>query len=811
MDTTFRHVNKSQAKLDALALATGRERFTGDFSFPDLLHVVFLQSPHAFARIRDIDEREARAVAGVVDILSYRNVPRVMYTTAGQGYPEPSPYDTCLFDTMVRYVGDRVAAVVAESEEAARLAAERLRVDFEVLEPLFDPERADREGAPVIHPEEDCRAAILVPYHPQRNTPAVSAFSVGEVDRALATAERIVEGTFTTQYAAHCALEPHVAVSYLDERGRLVVVSSTQVPFHARRITSRVTGIPVSQIRVVKPRIGGGFGAKQEVILEPYVALVTYRTHRPARALLSRREVFTLTRTRHPFRITIRAGYSADGAIQALDFRALENTGAYGAHALTVLSNAGAKVLPLLNKIPHLRFEGKAVYTNLPVAGAYRGYGATQGVFAYGQIVDAVAADAGVDPVDYYRRWAIRSGETSPVFEALGEGKEGVAMRLHSVGLGRCLEAGAREFGWSEKRARYAASRAGGPATSAVSRPAAGTKTHGCGGTSTSVSPGARRRRGVGMVALMQGSAIPLVDMASAWMKMNDDGSFHLAAGATDIGTGSDTILAQIAAEVLDVPPERITVYSSDTDFTPFDTGAYASSTTYLSGEAVRKCALAVREQILKVAADILGVPAERLACRDGRVAAAGGAGGAGEGSVDYGDLCRHALYMKDQFQIQACASHVAQESPPPFAAHFAEVEVDAETGFLTVLDYVAAVDCGTPLNPILAEGQCEGAIVNGLSYALTERYIFSGGGRTLNDSFGRYNLYTAPDVGPVRVFLVDGGYEPSGPFGAKSVAEININGALPAIANAFCHATGKRLYHAPFTPERVLQALESG
>ncbi len=792
----FRHVNRSALKADALALAAGRELFTADFSFPGMLHIAFLQSPHAFARIRGIDEREARAMPGVVDVLSHRNVPRVMYTTAGQGYPEPSPYDTCLFDTVVRYAGDRVLAVVAESEEAARRAVERVRVDYEVLQPVLDPEAADREGAPVIHPEEDCRAAILAPYHPERNTAAEAGFSAGEVERALAASERVVAGTFTTQYASHCALEPHAAVSYLDSRGRLVIISTTQVPFHARRITSRVTGIPLSRIRVIKPRIGGGFGAKQEVILEPYAALVTWRTHRPARALLSRREVFTLTRTRHPFRITMRAGYSADGAIQAIDYRALGNTGAYGSHALTVLANAGSKVLPLLNKVPNIRFTGKAVYTNLPVAGAYRGYGATQGFFAYGQIVDMIAADVGLDPLDYYRRWAIRSGETSPVFEALGEGKEGVAMVLRSVGLERCLEQGARAFGWRSRRERYGRPPGGGPAAEG-------------GGAGA----GPRFLRGVGMAALMQGSAIPLVDMASAYMKMNDDGSFHLAVGATDIGTGSDTILAQIAAEVLDISPERITVFSSDTDFTPFDTGAYASSTTYLSGEAVRKCALSIREQILRVAADMLGAAEGELVCREGRVSrrpAAGSAetGGAGGSSVDYGEICRFALYMKDQFQIQAAASHVAAESPPPFAAHFAEVEVDTETGFLKVTDYLAAVDCGTPINPALAEGQCEGAIVNGLSYALTERYAFSADGRLLNGSFGRYNLYTAPDVGPLRVILV-GGYEPSGPFGAKSVAEININGPLPAIANAFCHATGKRLYEAPFTPERVLEALE--
>ncbi|MBA7670449.1 putative xanthine dehydrogenase molybdenum-binding subunit XdhA [subsurface metagenome] len=432
----------------------------------------------------------------------------------------------------------------------------------------------------------------------------------------------------------------------------------------------------------------------------------------------------------------------------------------------------------MLNKIPNIKFDGKSVYTNLPIGGAYRGYGASQGYFGYGQIVDMIAADTHIDPVDFYKKYAISRGETSPIFKALGEGREGVEMKLQSVGLDKCLEKGAAAFNWREKREQYWFY---------------GEK-----------NKNSRFKRGVGMVSLMQGSAIARVDMASAYMKMNDDGAFNLNIGATDLGTGSDTVLAQIAAEVLDVPLEKIIVYSSDTDFTPFDKGAYASSTTYLSGEAVRKCALKVKKQILKAASYILESPEDRLICRSGKVCVED----SGQ-SVTYSDICVYTLYQDNQFQIQATASHVPDQSPPPFAANFAEIEVDTETGMIKVLNYLAAVDCGTPINPALAEGQCEGAVVNGISYALIENYVFSAKGRLINGSFGRYKIFTAKDVGDIKIILVDGEYEDTGPFGAKSIAEININGPMPAIANAFYHATGKRLYRAPFTPEAVLAILK--
>ena len=777
----FKYVNKPVEKIDGLALVTGEEHYTNDFSFTNMLHVAVLHSPFPHASIEDFDDSDARAMKGVVEVLSYKNVNRILYTTAGQGFPEPSPYDNVLFNDVMRFVGDNVCAVAAESKETADAALAKIKVKYRQLKPVLDFEKA--EGSPIIiHENDGAFPKIPVYYDASKNIAAKVEAEVGNFEEAYNKSHKKFEHEFYVPYASHCAMEPHAAVSYLDYRGRLVIISSTQVPFHVRRIVSAVAEIPISKIRVIKPRIGGGFGGKQEVLLEPMVALMTWRTKRPAKLVYTRKEVFISTRTRHQYKTTFRVGYESDGTINALHLDALENSGAYGSHALTVLANAGSKTLPLLNKIQNLKFTGKGVYTNLPVGGAYRGYGATEAYFGYGQIVDTVCEETGNDIVEYYKKWAIKAGETSPIFKALGEGKEGVAMTVTSTSLRECLDAGATLSDWYKKRNCIRAD----------------------------FNKGKRVKKGIGMVALMQGSAIPEIDMASAYMKMNDDGSFNLLVGATDLGTGSDTVLAQIASEVLDTPVEKIIVTSSDTDHTPFDTGAYASSTTYLSGQAVKKCAGIIKDQILKVGADLLSLPVTDVEVDDGSVVPSQSSKQKNYGKVTFAEICQSSLYQKNQFQIQATASHVSPKSPPPFAAHFVEIEVDTFTGIIRVLNYVATVDCGTPINPTLAEGQAQGAIVNGIAYALFENYYFSPQGILLNDTFGKYGMLTAHDIPPITVKLVDS-YEESGPFGAKSVSEININGALPAIANAFYNATGKRLFRAPFMPEYVLSVLQEG
>ena len=763
-------IGKSEKKIDSLALATGSSRFVEDFEVKNLLYLAFLYSPHAHAEILDIDDRDARNITGVVDVFHYQNVKPVLHTTAGQGFPEPSPYDTVLFDKKVRYVGDRVAVVAAESLAIAVDATKLIKVEYKILEPLFDPEKAMQKGAPILH-GKDRYAPIPVKYEPEYNLAAEVEIGFGNMKNGEAEADFIIDETYHAHYGSHCAIEPHAALSFFDEMGRLVIVCTTQVPFHVRRIVSRVLEYPLAKIRVIKPRIGGGFGGKQEVFLEPVVALATIRHKRPAKIVLSRKEVFQSSRTRHPIRVRLRTGVKNDGEITFLEMDALLNSGAYGTHALTVLSNNGAKVLPLFNKIKNLHFLGRSVYTNLPVGGAYRGYGATQGYFALNQQLDIITRKLSIDLLNYIKKNHIREGETSQVFKALGEGTEGVTQIINSCKLDECIDIGAEEIGWYDKRDQ---------------RLSDGDKV-----------------RGVGVAVSMQGSGIPLIDMGSASMKMNDDGSFNLDIGATDIGTGSDTILAQIAAEVLGVGLDKMIVLSSDTDRTPFDVGAYASSTTYISGAAVKKCAEKIKAQIISVAAKMLNINKNELALAENKVVDK-----KKNKELSLAEVAIHSLYTKDQFQIQANASHIVEQSPPPFIAQFAEVEVDKKTGKVRIIKFVSAVDCGQAINPKLAEGQIEGAAVNGICYALTEQYKFSLSGNLLNKSFRDYKIWTAADMPEFKSFIVES-HEKSGPFGAKSVGEIGINGPMPAIANAIYDAVGIRLYEAPFTPEKVYRKMK--
>ncbi len=764
----FSVVGKNLEKVDGRALVTGKPVFAGDGVPDDALHVAILHSPHPHARIAGIDTVAAEELDGVVAVLTHRNTPATRYTTAGQGYPEPSPYDNRMFDTKVRFVGDRVAAVAAETREQAVAALDVIRVDYDELPAVLSIDDATRDGAPIIHDEPDIEGT----WDPAHNIVAEVAAAAGDVDAAWEACAAVVESTCETHYGQHAPLEPHVALAYLDDNNRLVLSTSTQVPFHVRRIVGRILDVPIHRIRVVKPRLGGGFGVKQEILIEDIVALVTLRTGRPSFLEYTRAEEFVASRTRHPMRVRVKLGADESGKLLAVDMDALSNSGAYGTHGLTVLSNAGSKTLPLYNKAPNVRFNGRVVYTNLPVGGAYRGYGATQSYFALETAMDELAERLGMDPIDLRRRNHIRTGETSPIFEELGEGRKGVEQIITSCELEACISEGAARFGWTERRGR---------------RVTNGSRVH-----------------GIGMSIHMQGSGIPAIDMASATIKMNDDGSFNLLIGATDLGTGSDTILGQIAAEVLGVPLEMIVVYSSDTDVTPFDVGAYASSTTYVSGMAVLRAARDVRDQIVAVAAAMLQTEPDDLHLEDRRVDAADGR------SVTLAKVCERALYGADQVQIAATASFVPDASPPPFMASFAEVAVDTDTGHVEVVRYVAAVDCGTAINPVLAEGQVEGAIANGIGYALTEEMRFDTRGRVTNPDLARYKIPGTLDLPPIEVILVES-YEPTGPMGAKSVSEIPINGPIPTIANAIYDAVGIRLRQTPFTPERVWRALRAG
>ena len=761
-------VGESVEKYDGLPLAAGQPLFADDINLPDMIHAKLLTSPFAHAEIVDIDTTEAEKLPGVKIILTYKNTPRIPHTTAGQGYPEPSPYDTFIFDKKVRFVGDRVAAVGAETLEIAEEALRLIKVKYKKLPSVFDPEEAMKEGAPVIHDEDESTGI----YDKKRNIVSHVEVEIGDVDKAIKDADFKIEGYYTkTQYAQHVPMETHITITYLDENNRLVIRTSTQVPFHVRRIISQILGIPINNIRVVKPRIGGGFGTKQEIVLEDICALMTLRTKRPVRMEYTRREEFVSARTRHPSKIYIRLGANSSGILTGIDMRVVLNTGAYGTHGPTVLFNVGSKSLPIYNKAKNVRFVGDAVYTNLPVAGAYRGYGATQGQFALETAIDELSEKMGIDPLEFRKRNHIKEGETSPIFEKLGEGREGVPQTIESCALDRCIEIGRKEIEWDRWRKKRVKK---GPYV-----------------------------RGVGMAILMQGSGIALIDMASCEIRMNDDGTFQLLTGATDIGTGSDTILAQIAAEELKTDYRNFFVYSSDTDFTPFDTGAYASSTTYVSGGAVLKAAKDLKTKIINYAAKLLKEDPDNLYIKDSTVISKK----SGK-SITYKEIGLKSYYEEEQEHLIGVGSHVSPKSPPPFAAHFVLVDVDTETGKIIPVKYVAVIDAGVVIHPKLAKGQAIGAIVNGLGYALTEEIKFTKTGSPINPTFFDYKILTSLDLPEIVVKFVPT-YEPTGPFGAKSVAEVNINGPLPSISNAVYDAVGIRLKEAPFTPEKVFKLLK--
>jgi putative selenate reductase molybdopterin-binding subunit len=759
-----RVVGRRVRKVDGLKLVTGRTAFTDDFEMPGMLIGKILGSPHAHARITRIDTRRAKALPGVHAVLTYQDVPRVPHTTAGQGWPEPSPYDTYLLDSKVRFVGDRVAAVAAETRAIAEEALRRIEVEYEVLPAVLDMEHAMDPGVAAIHDEPDSTHILDA----SRNLVGEIHKELGSVAEGFKQADLVLEREYRTPRQQHAMLEPHIAIAWLDADDRLVIRTSTQIPFHVRRQVAMILQIPVSRIRVVKPRIGGGFGGKQEQVIDDICAALALATRRPVKLEYTRREEFFMARTRHPQILKLRMGVKRDGTIVAHHMRVLAATGAYGSHATTVQGNTGSKVLPLY-RVPNLRFDCQIVYLNTPQAGAFRGYGCPQGFFAQESLVDEIAHELKMDPIAFRLRNAIRKGDVDELSAELGEGRRGLPRVMRSCGLPECLERGAAAIGWKEKRGK--GSRGSG-----------------------------RVRRGVGVACSMQGSGIAGVDFAGAFLKLNEDGSFNLQVGATDLGTGSDTVLAQIAAETLGVSLEKIIIYSSDTDFTPFDVGAYASSTTIISGGAVKKAAEKTRDQVCCFAAKLLETSPEDLTCRDDRVFAPDGK------SVSMSEVAMFALY-KEKTQLMEGASHFNTDSPPPFCATFAEVEVDTETGQVAVTHLVTAVDLGVAINPMQAEGQAEGAVAQGLGYALAENLVLDAKGRVVNADFCDYKIFGAKDMPRLTTILVET-EEPLGPYGAKSIAEVPINGVAPAVANAVFDAIGIRFRTLPIRPDRVLEAL---
>jgi len=758
-------VGESVRRVDGIKLVTGAPAFTDDIHIPGMLYGKILASPHAHARIVRIDVSKARALPGVHAVLTHRDVPRVPHTTAGQAWPEPSPYDTYLLDNKVRFVGDRVAAVAAESRAIAERALRLIEVEYDVLPAVLEIEEAMAPGAPVIHDEPDSTKI----YDRNRNIAGHLLREIGNVDEGFREAGLIVEREFRTHRQQHAMLEPHVTICWLDTDNRLVIRSSTQVPYHCRRQVAMILQMPVGRVHVIKPRIGGGFGGKQEMLLEDICGALALAARRPVKIEYTREEEFYMARSRHPQILRLKMGVKRDGTVIASHMRVLATTGAYGSHSTTVQGNTGSKVLPLY-RADHLRFECDVVYTNTPVAGAFRGYGCPQGFFAQETLVDEIAEQLGIDPVQFHHANMIRLGDIDRLSAQLGEGKEGLPRVIRSCGLPECVDKAAAAADWSKKR---------------KAKPAKG-----------------RLRRGIGMACTMQGSGIAGLDWASAFLKMNEDGSFYLQVGASDVGAGADTVLSQIAAETLGVTLDKIVITSGDTDTTPFDVGAYASSTTIISGGAVKKAAEKVRVQVLEVASKLLGQPPENLDCGGNQVFTKCEC----RQTIGMADIALHALY-KEKFQIMDGASHFNTDSPPPFCATFAEVEVDVETGQVKVLHLATAVDPGTAINPKLAEGQVEGAVTQGMGFALTEELMLDNAGRPLNANFLDYKIFSAKDMPKLTTILVQTD-EPLGPYGAKSISEVPINGPAPAIANAIYDAVGLRIRKLPIRPEDVLRAL---
>ncbi|MBO8159494.1 MAG: molybdopterin-dependent oxidoreductase [Thermosyntropha sp.] len=765
----MRVVNKPFDKIDGLSLVKGKPLYTDDLCPANALTIKVLRSPHAFARIKNIDTTAAEKLPGVECILTYKNVHHKPFTRAGQCHPELSPYDKFFLDEYVRHVGDDVAIVAAVDEKTALEALKLVQVEYEVLKPVLDFETA--EDNPIqVHPEDDIFCHMPVGFDPKHNVACRVNLASGDVESVLEDCEVVITRTYKTQPQAQAMMETQRAFAYLDSYRRLVIVASTQIPFHARRILATALDIPVSRIRVIKPRIGGGFGAKQTVNAELYPALVTLKTGKPSKIVYTRSEVFNATTTRHAMKFTITLGAMRDGKIRAIDVKALSNTGAYGEHAETTLGAAGKKVLPLYNKAEAVRYQGTAVYTNMVPGGALRGFGVTQGTYALESAVNELAAELGMDPTVVREINMIKKDETTPLLNITTKGWGTEPMYMDSCMLEYCVKRGKELIKWDEKYPRR------------------------------QISP--TKVRGLGMAIAQQGSGLPNIDMAAATIKLNEDGFFNLLIGATDLGTGADTVMAQIAAETLGVDLEQIVVYSSDTDATPFDTGAYASSTTYTTGNAVIEAALKMKEEIIKTGALYFNTTPEKIIF-DGKYIIYTD----NHEKISLSEFSKKITYNLLHTQLSTSGSFVPKKQAPPYMAGFAEVEVDLETGKAEVVEFIGIVDCGTPINPKLARIQTEGGIVKGIGFALYEEVRYSPNGKLVTDNFMDYKIPTRRDIGKITVEFAPS-YENTGPYGAKSIGEVVVNTVAPAIMDAIYNACGVRIRELPATPEKIWRAL---
>lgn len=754
-------VGKGVIKKDAMALVTGQPVYCDDLAPKDCLIVKLLRSPHAYAKIKSIDTSIAKRIPGIEAIYTYEDVPTSRFTLAGQSYPEPSPYDRRILENVVRYVGDEVAIVAGANEDCVDRALKAIKVDYEVLEPLLDFENSI-DNAIVIHEEDDYKCLCEIGNDVKRNIVSSGESVVGDVDAVLKECDVVLERDYHTKANAQAMMETMRSYCYIDTYGRLNCVSSTQIPFHVRRILSNALEIPKSKINVIKPRIGGGFGAKQTACCEIFTAFVTWKLKKPSKIVYTREETFAASNSRHEMKMHVRIGATKDGKIEAIDLYTLSNQGAYGEHGPTTIGLAGHKSLPLYNHVKASRFTYDVVYTNTMRAGAYRGYGATQGQFAVESIINELADELNMDPCEI--RFKNMTRENEVLSQYYNE-------ELNACALDRCLEKAMEMIDYKNKPLR----RDMGDFV-----------------------------RGLGVSLSMQGSGISGLDVGSVEIKLQDDGFYTLSIGATDMGTGCDTILAQMVAECMGCDVDQVVTSSLDTDHAPYDTGSYASSTTYVTGMAVVKACEKLRNSILEAAAGFFNVDKEDIEFDGKKINTLDHAH---EMSLaDFADTCFNGGIAK---ALIASDSHMSPTSPPPFMVGIAEVDVDKLTGEIKVHDYVSVVDCGTVINPNLARVQAEGGIVQGIGMALSEDITYSNEGKMRNRNFLQYKLPTRVDVPSVRVEF-ESSYEDNGPFGAKSIGEVVINTPTSAIASAIKHATGVQVRTLPITAEKVLLGKEN-
>lgn len=753
-------VGKGVIKKDAMALVTGQPVYCDDLAPKDCLIVKLLRSPHAYAKIKSIDTSIAKRIPGIEAIYTYEDVPTSRFTLAGQSYPEPSPYDRRILENVVRYVGDEVAIVAGANEDCVERALKAIKVDYEVLEPLLDFEKSI-DNAIVIHEEDDYKCLCEIGNDVKRNIVSSGESVVGDVDAVLKECDVVLERDYHTKANAQAMMETMRSYCYIDTYGRLNCVSSTQIPFHVRRILSNALEIPKSKINVIKPRIGGGFGAKQTACCEIFTAFVTWKLKKPSKIVYTREETFAASNSRHEMKMHVRIGATKDGTIEAIDLYTLSNQGAYGEHGPTTIGLAGHKSLPLYNHVKASRFTYDVVYTNTMRAGAYRGYGATQGQFAVESIINELADELNMDPCEI--RFKNMTRENEVLSQYYNE-------ELNACALDRCLEKAMEMIDYKNKPLR----RDMGDFV-----------------------------RGLGVSLSMQGSGISGLDVGSVEIKLQDDGFYTLSIGATDMGTGCDTILAQMVAECMDCDVDQVVTSSLDTDHAPYDTGSYASSTTYVTGMAVVKACEKLRNSILEAAAGFFNVDKEDIEFDGKKINTLDHVH---EMSLaEFADTCFNGGIAK---ALIASDSHMSPTSPPPFMVGIAEVDVDKLTGEIKVHDYVSVVDCGTVINPNLARVQAEGGIVQGIGMALSEDITYSNEGKMRNRNFLQYKLPTRVDVPSVRVEF-ESSYEDNGPFGAKSIGEVVINTPTSAIASAIKHATGVQVRTLPITAEKVLLGKE--